>query len=302
MTSFARSFRPYQFLRARTANERGVTIIIFAFLIVVLISFLALVADIGQFYLVKSRLQTAADSATLAGAQDIANNETEATAQASAENYVDQNISGAHQTTVTFPEVGKIQVNVTADQDTFFGGVVGQDVVSINAEAIAQVEAITGMNGTVPLAVPLQAIENHVGEENAGTFPIGGSGFWLVNFEETGVGTPVFEDWIVNGYPELVEVGMFGQGEGVKAALMVALEERFNNDSSFIVPVYDDAVAQGNSEIQVVGFAEFVLTGWELTGSPKSFSGYFTNGTMVSGETSGEPPVDNGIYTIHLEG
>ena len=276
--------------------------IIMAFLMVVLISFLALVTDVGQFYLVKSRIQTAADSASLAGAQDIANNEAEATAQDTAESYVDQNISAPHQTTVTFPEAGEIQVNVTTDQATFFGGVVGQDIVSINAEAIAAVEAITGMNGTVPLAVPLQAIEGNVGPENEGTFLIGGSGFWLVNFEAAGVGTPVFEDWIINGYPELVEVGMFGQGEGVKAALTVALEERFNSDPSVIVPVYDDAAAQGNAEIQVVGFAEFVLTDWELTGNPKSFSGYFTDGTMESGETSGEPPVDNGIYTIHLEG
>ena len=277
--------------------------IIFAFLIIVLISFLALVADVGQFYLVRSRLQTAADSAALAAVQDMANDEDEATAQNTAENYVDQNIPGAHQTEVNFSDDDdKLEVVVTADQPTFFGGVLGVSSVEISAEAEAEFETVTRMSGTVPLAVPFQSIEDHVGEENEGTYPIGGSGFWLTNFEEQTVGTPIFEDWIINGYQEIVEVGMFGQGEGVKATLTTALEERFNNDPSFIVPLYDATVAQDNSQIQIVGFAEFVLTDWQLTTGDKYFSGYFTTGSMVTGDNDGPPALDYGIYSIHLEG
>ena len=269
---------------------------------IVVLGFMALVADVGQFYLVRSRLQSAADSAALAGAQDIADKETEATARGRAENYADRNITGPHQTTVTFPDGNDVHVRITADQATFFGVIFGLSVVEINAEAEAEMEIVTRTSGTVPLAVPFQAIENHVGEENESTYPIGGSGFWLVNFEDQGVGAPVFEDWIVNGYPQPVETGMFGQGEGVKAVLRVALEERFNNDPSFIVPLYDAVAAEGNSDIEVVGFAEFVLTGWQLEGGNKSFTGYFSSGALVTGDNDGLPALDYGIYSIHLEG
>lgn len=90
----------------KIVNESGAAVVILAVTMIVVLGFMALVADVGQFYLVRSRLQSAADSAALAGAQDIADKEGETTARSSAENYVDRNITGPHETVVTFPQGG----------------------------------------------------------------------------------------------------------------------------------------------------------------------------------------------------
>lgn len=292
-------------------NERGATIAIVAIAMVALIAVVALVVDIGQFYLVRSRLQAAADSAVLAAAQDLAEQRSRETAMDTAESYADDNFTAAHQATVTFPASREINVRIQANEATFFGPIFGLSSVSISAAATAGYDAVSSVRDTVPIIVPFQLIEGHVGDENITTFELGADHsdagqrgfFWLVNFTDEGAGTPVYSDWIINGYPGAVEVGMLGNGEGMKAALDAALEERMNTDPSVIVPLYDFTEASGgNKNYHVVGFAEFVITGFNFQGQPKTISGYFTTGTVVEGETDVDPPVDYGINAVRLKG
>lgn len=57
--------------RGAPSRERGVTLVVVAIMLVVLIGFAALVIDIGKLYKTRSELQNAADSAALAGASGL---------------------------------------------------------------------------------------------------------------------------------------------------------------------------------------------------------------------------------------
>jgi len=52
-------------------DEKGITLVVVALLIVILVAFVGLVVDIGYMYITKGQLQNAADSAALAGASRI---------------------------------------------------------------------------------------------------------------------------------------------------------------------------------------------------------------------------------------
>ena len=56
-------------LLRRLGNQKGVTIVVVAIVLVVLIGFAALAIDLGYLYIVRGELQNAADSGALAGAQ-----------------------------------------------------------------------------------------------------------------------------------------------------------------------------------------------------------------------------------------
>lgn len=298
-------------------DEGGQTVILVAVGIVVLLGFLALVTDVGQFYLTRNRLQAAADSAALAAAQDLAEGKSEAMARETADDYADRNLAIEHETTISFlsgspgEETSDIRVQIQATQRTFFGGVFGRSSAVIHASAVAGFAPVSSVRDTVPIVVPWQAIQDHTGPENEATFDIGQDNsdsaqkgfFWLANFTGSGVGTPVFADWIINGYPEPVEVGSVGAGEGMKAALDAAIDQRMATDPSVIVPLYDfTETSGGNKSYHVVGFAEFVITGFNFQGGDKNIRGYFTNGTLVDGETTVRPPRDYGINAIRLKG
>ena len=56
-------------LLRRLVNQKGVTIVLVAICLVVLIGFAAIAVDLAYLYIVKGELQNAADSGALAGAQ-----------------------------------------------------------------------------------------------------------------------------------------------------------------------------------------------------------------------------------------
>lgn len=126
--------------------------------------------------------------------------------------------------------------------------------------------------------------------------------FWLSDFDAGSGGTPDYAYWIENGYPREVGVGNIANGEGVKSALKAAMENRLASDPSVVLPVYDYTEGGGSpGKYHVVGFAEFVLTSFALTGSPKTVTGYFTDGTVAAGAGGGTlPEVDFGVRAVWL--
>lgn len=281
-----------------------------AIAIVAIFGFLALVTDVGQFYLTRSRLQAAADSAALAGAQDLAQKKSQTVARATAIDYANRNVSASHETVITFSG-SDIIARVNSDQATFFGKVFGRSSVTISAAATAGGAPVTGVRDIVPIAVPFSAIEGHVGSGSPATFNFGQDGsnpaqggmFWLVNLSDhSGVGESTYREWIEEGYPGVVSVGNIMAGTGMMAGLKSALKERKEEHPNVLVPLYDFAeTSGGNKNYHVVGFAEFVITGYNFQGSDKNVSGYFTTGTLVDGETGGPPPLDYGISAVRLK-
>ncbi|MDP1808144.1 MAG: pilus assembly protein TadG-related protein [Actinomycetota bacterium] len=303
-------------LRARSScgsklDERGQAAVLVAIAIVAILGFLALVTDVGQFYLVRNRIQAAADSAALAGAQDLAQKKSQTVAAATAHVYADRNVTTAHQTTVTF-NGSDIVVRLSADQATFFGRVLGRATVAIAASATAGGAPVTGVRDLVPIAIPFSSIAAHTGSDHPAAFNFGQEGsdpsqggiFWLVNLSnDSGVGESTYGEWIENGYPAVVSVGNIMAGTGIMAGLKAELQDRIDERPHVIVPLYDFAEASGgNKNYHVVGFAEFVITAVDFSGSDKTVSGYFTTGTLVDGETGGTPPLDYGIQAVRLKG
>jgi uncharacterized repeat protein (TIGR01451 family) len=124
--------------------------------------------------------------------------------------------------------------------------------------------------------------------------------FWLSNFGGSS-GNTDFREWIVNGYPESVEIGTQANGTGVRSTLSAAMSERMAKDPAIVLPLYDYTKGGGSKgEYNVIGFVEFVITDFSFTGNPKWIQGYFTDGRVVSGSAGLGNPGDYGIKAIWL--
>lgn len=291
-------------------NEKGAVGVIVAIVIVVLLMVMALVVDVGQGYLLRRQLQTVADAASLAAAIDLAKGYSQSTATETAQNYAQRNTTRSFDSLdVTFPSASSVRVVARQSQPTFFAVLFGRSSFQVAASATASTElATTVEDGIVPIIVPFQLIEGHVGSSNTATFNLASEGddprqgfFWLVNLGGGGAGTPEYAEWIEHGYPNPVSVGDFASGDGIKAALKDALEERMETNPKMIVPLYDSTEASGGAkDYHVAGFAEFVITDFNLTGNPKTISGYFTTGDVVTGFSGGQQGEDHGIDDVRL--
>jgi Flp pilus assembly protein TadG len=138
------------------SDERGGVLVMVVLFLPVLIGFAALVIDVGHAFQVRRHLQSAADAAALAAAQELPNT---ANATAVANDYSAS--AGARNarpylpgvtTTVSFPAPtgSKVKVTETATSRVFFAGLFGFDGFDVSASAVASKSSTT--TGT-PLAV-----------------------------------------------------------------------------------------------------------------------------------------------------
>ncbi len=387
-----------------------------AVLSVALLSSLALAVDVGAGYVARRALQTSVDAAALAAAQDVAEGKGVEAARATAAKYVADNGGLAGRTSVSFPGGSNVRVETAVDQTTFFARLFGRESFEVKTGATASIAPAGRVENLVPIIVPRQSVEGHIGPANQATYELGedrpldnpsitytqsgsvvtytvaysntcahvadldmsssvprgaeyvagsvtgggtvtgntvrwawtgvasgdrrsasfsvrftGAGgnpanevtvkvsgpqmtktltgsttnaqrgfFWLVDFDGGNHATGEFADWIVNGYPNPVGVGDLANGTGVRAALKTAMAARLANDPKVVLPLYDYTEGGGNGSYHVVGFAEFALTDFDLTGNPKAVKGYFTNGTVTAGSASGGSAPDYGVRVIWL--
>lgn len=124
--------------------------------------------------------------------------------------------------------------------------------------------------------------------------------FWLTDFNGGPNGVPELADWIISGYPELVSIGNVPSGPGINSTLGSALDVRLGDKPEMILPVFDYTEGSGNNGMyHVTGFAKFVMTGFNVSGNPKSIAGYFIDGAVAPG--SGAPGADDfGVQAIWL--
>lgn len=128
----------------RRRAERGAVAVAVAILLPVIIGVTGLVIDVGSWYETQSQLQNAADAAALAGAQDLPNSPSSATA--AAQTLAADNVSGATVTPVT-PYDGdssEIQVTVSKRGSVTFASIFGISGPTITASAVAEATQGTG--------------------------------------------------------------------------------------------------------------------------------------------------------------
>lgn len=297
----------------RIDNERGAVTIIVAVTLGVLLAVAALAIDAGMLYQERRQLQTAVDAAALAAAFDLAEGR-QATAEAKAREYVTNNAGTAvGSVTVTYPGQNTVRVEAGTSRDLFFARSFGNNQASLTAKATATYGAAGSLSNLAPFLVPAQYIPPHIGSGNRFSFELGndrplpdtggqGGYFWLCDYAGHGTGAGTYGSWIMNGYPGEVYIGSVVNGTGVKDSLKNALQNRMYADPKVILPVYDSTENMGsNGEYHVVGFAEFVITGLNFQGNPKTISGYFTTGRVaVSAGSGGAGGADFGIRTVWL--
>jgi hypothetical protein len=121
--------------RRALTDERGVTAVLFSLLLVPVLGFTALAVDIGAVYAERARLQTAADAAALAVAQDCARGacgDMQATAQAMVAAN-DPNSATAPPVLSSVPLT--VTVNGSKPTQHWFAPVLGIDATQVRASA-----------------------------------------------------------------------------------------------------------------------------------------------------------------------
>lgn len=150
-------------LRQFAADERGQSVIFFAFFTLFGLAMLAIVVESSGVYLQRRNLQNAADAAALAGAQSLTGlAASETPAVAAAHDWADKNITG---TTFFQAQVEnnytQVRVTVKKRSSTAFAGWLSFGSPEVTARATARIASpLLPGPGVVPLAIDLETYNN----------------------------------------------------------------------------------------------------------------------------------------------
>jgi Flp pilus assembly protein TadG len=125
--------------RRLISSEDGGVLVFTALVLLVLLAMAALAVDLGHMYLERQRLQNAADSSALAGAQELPGSASQAI-------YKAQECAGANHASIsdfqaTTPyngDPGKIEARLSSQISLAFARVLGHEVANIRARAVAK--------------------------------------------------------------------------------------------------------------------------------------------------------------------
>jgi Flp pilus assembly protein TadG len=308
-------------LRRVRRDEQGGVVAMVAASMIALFAMGAFVLDVGQWYLTHRQLQSAADAAALAAAQDLPN--SPATAQTDATTYVSKNISGAT-VTVTTPYQGssnEIQVKLTKTVSSIFGGAVGLNSVNVTASAAA-----TKLGSTAKTMVfasdtacsPAPVTVN--GNNSIFNGGVHSNGYMLINSNNTQFNAPVTyggpntcnytdngnnnqyqpgdpsrdakqEPWPVDYSSLYPSICTLPDGNG----LVHHGDIQFNNNNTTIqsgVWCSDGQIAiNGNS---LSGNVTFIAKSFNLSGNSENFTPYSTANGLLFYQTGSTSMVING--------
>jgi Flp pilus assembly protein TadG len=308
-------------------DQSGQASVLTAVYIAALLGMAALVLDVGSWFRQHRHLQATADSAALAGAQELPG--STGLAQSFAERYAHKNTSGLTGVTVSFSTKlepnDTIHVKVEKPAPGFFSKIFGLNSVAEDASAVARVGGMQSAKYVAPIVVKnTHPMLTGTGCGNSGgpclgssyvtTIPVGDTGapgaFALLNLVQSGSGTASaseLADWIVKGYEPELPLGGYYSSPGVKFNshnIQEALDVRMNSVSPVMLfPVYDTLTGQGsNAEYHIIGWVPFHILDFEAHGNSGSITGYFTdviwNGTLTTSAGGGGP--NFGARTIQL--
>jgi len=281
-------------------ETKGQVAVITAILIVVLVGMAAYAIDVGSLYQEKRHLQTVADAAALAGAQELPER-TDLAVQVAIDYAASHGVEiTADDISITDTYTSNDTIIVTPvnpDKDTYFAGVLGFSSVEVAAQATALVGQPVGLSDLVPWGARIEEGMDwkdwlQGGEEMILKFgskdPNEGNFYALDLDGHHGGGSSEYTDRIVNGYQGYLEVGDIILTEtGNMATTVSATNERVGdtwysfedlvtyeggvvklarNTGQFVmIPViYELENPSGQEYVEILGFAPFILT--EISG------------------------------------
>lgn len=292
-------------------EEKGAAIVVFALSVTVLMGFAALVVDVGNLYLNRTRLVNLADAAVLAGMQDLPGDPEAAIT--SAKSYAAQNgmvddvvgIDISNNNTV-------LTVNVTRRVPFFFAQIFDMISTNVAARAVAAIRPITGVSGVAPFGVAKQQFvygQTYTLKDGAGDGYSGNYGALALG----GNGASLYRDNIEDGYSGQLRVGDWVSTEpgNMSGPTNKGVDYRISLDPAatfatvqkgspriLIVPVIDSLDVNGRSQVQIVGFAAFFLEGVGGSGNKNYVMGKFMQ-MVIPGDT-GTGATTYGLYGARL--
>jgi len=271
----------------KVIKENGQVAVIVAITIIALVGMLAYVIDVGSMYETRRNAQTAADSAALAGAQELPENPAKAKAKAIEYAQEHGNVTLVESDIHFSEDYDTIFVDNAQDSSTplFFSGIFGLTQKTISAKAIAKVFSPRSLSNLVPWIVKKSSISyGHevILKSNSKQTP---GNFQAMDYNGGGGGSNEYKDNIINGYDgEIflnewypIEAGnMAGPtGDGVETRLgsdICTLEDvtdvledgtlLVTNPSCpriVLVPITNDFPANPSGTLQITGFAIFFI-------------------------------------------
>jgi hypothetical protein len=311
--------------KKRIMGQAGAVAVLVMVLMTGIIGIMAYAIDTGSLYQTRSHLQTVADSAALAGVQELPHS-PEAARQAAIAYAAMHDIQLDEDNIViesTYSNNDTISVfALEEDKKLFFAGIFGKETSDVGARSKALIGSPASYYGVVPWGVPLQDFIPGT-SVTLKTGPSGETG----NFQAlalNGTGSSVYKNNIINGAPVYLKLGdmiltepgnMSGPTyEGVDSRIYNKFDNTFNSfgeiteyddllggyklaksDSQFVIcPLID--IPLGRERVEILGFAPFIITGY----SGSTVTGTFLNRALIvsSGEIGA---IDNtGIVAISL--
>jgi Flp pilus assembly protein TadG len=312
-------------LFTRMRRESGQAMLFVVFAILGLVGIASLVIDGGSWFRTQRQVQTAADAAALAGAQDLP---FDATASTTAVSYAQQNFTGLAAPTVTFPSASPCAphscVDVVAAKP-----VSGIFLPALNATARAHARAQVSVPSMLNNVAPI-AIKNTVAcaVTNPGCY----GQTVTVSFDESQVSTSTIGLINVkcNSDSEFTcDGGQTGGSElkdeiectpcwgsplpankwyGVKTGETIGpvkqgLQDAADRRQVLFFPVFDQ-VGNGGRAFHIVGWAAFVIdtNGVVWTSQNRRLTGHFV--TFIATDLAAGDPVggatDFGVHVITL--
>lgn len=309
--------------------EDGQVIVFVVAILAILIGMGALVIDGGSWFRAQRHLQTSADAAALAGAQDLP---VTGTAQPVAISYAQENYTGLPAPTVTFPASAPkcapntcIDVAAVTTAPGFLSRIYGSvfNNVTVTARARAGVFVPAMMKNVAPIAVKRevacaaispacygQSVTFNFDESNVSSSTIG-----LINLtcyssastacgSSAGIGGSQLKDWIENGYPDALPANKW---YGVKTGETIGPVKQGLNDrigTPLFFPVFDQVTNSGpNYFFHIIGWAAFVIQKVDAWGpGGRQLTGYFVT-YIATDLPAGDPAsgaINFGVRVISL--
>jgi Flp pilus assembly protein TadG len=286
---------------SRLREDKGAVNVMVALLIIPLIGFAAIAVDVAALWSDRQQLQTGADAAALAIAQDCANNSCgvpATTAQTLATpNKNDGQVTATVLTPALTPSTGSVTVETSTDRAHWFAPVLGYDQATVTATATATWGTPSGGIAVLPLAfswceflaqtggaLPSSTTEHTIQfTKTSGTTCTGPS-----NNEVPGGFAWLETDDSCTTSTAIDDVVWSGTGAAVPNGCSTADFTEYR-DKTVLLPIFDEAGDEGsNAWYHLYGYAAFRITGYhfvgqfswsaagECKGNTRCVQGYFT--------------------------
>lgn len=297
------------------SSRNGASFVIFALSLVVLLSSVSLVTDVGMMTFHRAKLSNAVDAAALAGAQELIYHT--GNAANTVNKYIQKNGYSTAQVDISFEDDNtSIRVNASYDVQFTFARLMGFDSGNVSVTAKGKVLPIVGLKGGVrPFAIEDQ--ELHYGDEYI--LKEGGGDGTTGNYDGIslgGSGAKVYYNNIVEGYDGRLMIGDYITTEpgNMSGSTESGIDELIDQCTHVPKCTYDHFVpdcpriiyivvvdtldVSGRSSVQINGFASFFLEGVAGSGTESEVTGRFIK-TVTAGEMA-ESQNDYGLYGVKL--